>query len=100
MTRSLSLTMRPYSVEPRTKKYFEGYGFLSFARKYKRQLLDTGLNSLKTTSKKVVDKSGKNLGNRMAEAAMNDDKLVKEELVEEKIIPPEEILNKLKQVLL
>ena len=62
--------------------------------------MGTGLNSLQTTSKKVVDKSGKNLGNRMAEAAMNDDKLVKEELVEEKIIPPEEILNKLKQVLL
>ena len=30
--------------------------FLSFARKYKKQLLDTGLDSLKTDSKKVVYK--------------------------------------------
>ena len=39
------------SIEPRTRKYIKGYEFLSFARKYKKQLLDTGLDSLKTTSK-------------------------------------------------
>ena len=43
---SLSLAMRRCSIEPRTRKYVKGYGFLSLARKYKRQLLDTGLNSL------------------------------------------------------
>ena len=32
--------MRRYSTGPRTRKYGKGYGFLSFARKYKR-LLDT-----------------------------------------------------------
>ena len=36
-----------YSVEPRTRKYVEGYGFLSFPRKYKKQLLDTGLDASK-----------------------------------------------------
>ena len=41
-----------YSGETRTKKYIKGYGFVSFARKYKKQWLDTELVSLKTASKK------------------------------------------------
>ena len=28
--------MRQYSIEPKTRKYVKGYGFLSFARKYKK----------------------------------------------------------------
>ena len=47
-----------YSTEPRTRKYVKGYGLLSFERKYKKQLLDTGLDSLKTASEKVVHKAG------------------------------------------
>ena len=43
--------MRPYSIEPRTRKYVKGYGFLSFARKYKTQSLDTGLDAVKPASK-------------------------------------------------
>ena len=35
--------MQGYSIEPRTRKYINGYGFLSFARKYKKQLIDTVL---------------------------------------------------------
>ena len=31
-----------YSIKPRTRKYVKGYGFLSFARKYKKQLMDKG----------------------------------------------------------
>ena len=57
--------MQRYSVEPRTRKYVKGYGFLSFARKYEKQLLDTGLDSLKTTSKKVVHKAGDFLGSKI-----------------------------------
>ena len=57
-----------HSIEPRTRKYVKGYGFLSFARKYKKQLLDTGLDSLKTISKKVVHKAGDFLGNKIANA--------------------------------
>ena len=44
--------MARYSIEPKTGKYVKGYGFLSFARKYKKQWLDTGVDSLKTASKK------------------------------------------------
>ena len=45
--------MQRYSTGPRTRKYVKGYGFLSFARKYKKQLLNTGLD----TSRKVVHKT-------------------------------------------
>ena len=54
-----------YSIEPRAKKYVKGYGFSSFARnlsnKYGKNLLDTvikrGLDPLKNTSKKVINKA-------------------------------------------
>ena len=89
--------MRQYSPEPRTRKDVKEYGFLSFARKYKKQLLDTGLDSLKTASKKVVHKRGEFLGNKIANTDRNtdavttlyDDKIVKTKPVEEIIIPPE-----------
>ena len=51
MTRSSSLEMWRHSIESRTKKNVKGYRFLSFARKYKNRILDTGLDSLKTISK-------------------------------------------------
>ena len=57
MTCSSSLAMQQYSLEPRIRKYGKGYGFSSFARKYKKQLLGTVLDFLKTTSKKVVCKT-------------------------------------------
>ena len=49
-----------YSVEPKYRKYVQGYGFLSFARKfgdkYGKKLMDTarkiGIDSAKTASKK------------------------------------------------
>ena len=63
--------------------------------------LDTGLDSLKNASKKVVRKAVEFIGNKNAVAVTksNDEKVVKS--AEEIIIPPEvEILNKLRQVLL
>ena len=64
--------MRQYSIEPRTRKYVKGYGFLSFARKYEKQLLDTGLDAVKTTFKKVVHRAGEFIGNEITDAATND----------------------------
>ena len=92
--------MRGYSTEPRTRKYVKGYGFLSLARKYRKQLLDTGLDA----SKKVVHKAGDFLGNKIADTVTNskDDNIDKQEHVEEIISPPEkrnEILNKLRKLL-
>ena len=84
--------MTQHSIEPRTRKYVKGYGFLSFAIKYKKQLLDTGLDSLKTASKKVVHKTVEFLGNQTEDAVTNsnEDKIVKKEPVDEVTIPPEE----------
>ena len=59
--------MRRYSIEQRTKKYVKGYGFLLFARKHKKQLLDTELDAVKTDSKKVFHKAGEFLGNKTAD---------------------------------
>ena len=95
--------MGRYSIEPRTKIYVKRYGFLSFARQYKMLLLDTGLDVVKTASKKVTHKAGEFLGNKNAVLTKpNNDKNVKQEPVEEIIIPPEksdEIMNKLRKVL-
>ena len=54
-----------YSLETNYKKYVQGYGFLSFARKlgdkYGKKLMDTatktGLDAAKTASKRVVQKT-------------------------------------------
>ena len=92
--------MARYSIDPRTRKYVKGYGFLSFARKYKKQLLDKGLDA----SEKVVHKANEFIGKKFADAVTksNDYNIEKQESVEEIIIPPEkreEILNKLRKVL-
>ena len=97
--------MRRYFVERRTSKYVKGYNFLSFVRKCKKQLLDTGLDSLKNACQKVVHKTDEMLWNKTADAVTksNNDKIEKPEFVEEIIIPLEkkkdEILNKLRKVL-
>ena len=52
---SSSLAMRRYSIEPRKRKYFKEYVFLSFAIKCKKQLYDTELDVVKTASKNQMD---------------------------------------------
>ena len=64
--------MKRNSLEPRTRKYIKGYGFLSFARifsnKDRKQLLDTQSEALKTASTKSVHKTGEFIGNKFADA--------------------------------
>ena len=86
--------MTRYSIEPKTK-YVK-----AFTRKYKKQILDKGLDA----SKKVVHKAGELIGNKIADTVIkpNDDNIEKQETVEEITNPPEkteEILNKLRRVL-
>ena len=71
--------MRPHSIEPRTRKYVKEYGLLLFARKYKKQLLNIGLDNVKSASKKVVHKVGEFIGNEIADEVTksNNDKIVK-----------------------
>ena len=62
--------MARYSIEPRTRKYVKGYGFLKFARnlcnKYANQSWDTatkaGLDALKSAFKKLVHKTPETTG--------------------------------------
>ena len=59
----------------KTRKYVKGYGIFSFAGKYRKQLLNTGLDALKNTSNEVVHKAAEAtdefIGNKIA------DKIVK-----------------------
>ena len=68
-----------YSVEPRFRKYVQGYGFLSFVKKfgnkYDKKLMDsatkTVIDSAKTAPKRVVQKTaectGDLIGNKIAD---------------------------------
>ena len=68
-----------YSLELKYRKYVQGYGFLSFARKfggkYQKKLMDTatksGIDASKTASKIVVQKTaettGDLVGNKIAD---------------------------------
>ena len=59
-----------YSLEGKHRKYVQGYGFLSFARKfgdkYGKILMDTttktGIDAAKTASKRVVQKTAEATG--------------------------------------
>ena len=96
--------MRQYSIEPRTRKYVKGYGFLSISRKCKKWVLDAELDAVETASKKKVHKTDEFFGNKSADAVLNsaNDKIEKREPLEQIIIPLQErdkILNKSRQVL-
>ena len=67
----------------------------------KKQFFNAGLHSLKNGSKKVVHKTGKFLGTKMADKIVKPKHVIDEnpKNVEEIIIPPEkrkEILNELR----
>ena len=90
-----------YSTEPKFRKYVQGYGFLSFARKlgdrYGKKLIDTatktGIDAAKTASKRVVQKTAEAtedlIGNKIADKISSVGK--PKEKKKEKINKPEEI---------
>ena len=95
-----------YSTEPRFRKYVEGYGFLSFAKKfgdkYGKKLMDTatktGIDAAKTASKRVVQKTaeatGDLIGNKIADKITSIGKPKEKEKTnkaEEINIPPEKM---------
>ena len=69
--------MTRYSIEPRIMKYVKRYGFLSFARKYKKQLIDTGLDASKKVVYKVVGFSGNKIADAVTKS--NDNNIEKQE---------------------
>ena len=93
-----------YSIEPRFRKYVEGYGFLSFARKlgsnYGKTLMDTAtkarIDAAKTASKRVVQEiteaTGDVIGNKIADKITSIGKSKEKEKAKkagEMYIPPE-----------
>ena len=66
--------------------------------------MERGLDAVNTASKKVVQKAGEFIGNKVADVVTksSDDKIFKQESVEEIMNPPEErveLLSKLRKVL-
>ena len=96
-----------YSLEPNYRKYVQGYGFLSFARKfgdkYVKKLMvtatKTGIDAAKTASKRVVQKTaettGALIGNKITDKIIslgkskNKEKKDETYEIEEIYIPPE-----------
>ena len=93
-----------YSTEPRFRKYFKGYDYLSFARKfedkYGKKLKDTatktGMDAAKTASERVVQKSAEAtrdlIGNKIADKITSIGKPIEKEKtkkIEEIYIPLE-----------
>ena len=86
-----------YSTEPKFRKYVQGYGFLSFARRlggrYGKKLIDTatktGIDAENTASKRVVQETaevtGDLIGNTIADQITSVGK------TKEKTNKPEEI---------
>ena len=72
--------MTRYCIEPKTRKYAKGYGFLSLAKKYKKQILNKGLD----VSKKVAHIADEFIGNKIAYAVnkSHDDNIEKQEPAE------------------
>ena len=96
--------MIQYSIEPIIKKMLKDMDFYHLRENIKKQLLNTGLDSLKTAFRKEVHKAAEFIGNKIADTVTksNDDETVKQEPVEEIVIPTEKIdkiLNKLRKVL-
>ena len=93
-----------YSAEPKYRKYVTGYGFLSFARnfgdKYDKKLMNiatkTGIDAVKTSSKRVVQKTseatGDLIGNKIADkiTSVGNTKSKKQEDEREEIYIPSE----------
>ena len=68
MTRSSSLAMQQYSIEPRTRKYAKGYEFFIIRKKIWKLISGCRTRSCKTAFKEVADKAGQFLGNQTADA--------------------------------
>ena len=88
-----------YSTEPKFRKFVQGYGFLSFARKlgdrYGKKLIDTatktGIDAAKTASKRVVQKTAEAAGDLIGNKIADKITLIGKSKEKEKINKPEEI---------
>ena len=72
--------MTIYSTELRTRKYVERYGFFSFVRKYRKNLLDRRLDTLKTAFKQLFHRAAEAtsvfLGNKITDKIVKAKQLI------------------------
>ena len=104
-----------YSIEPRERRFVNGYGFMSFARnfndKYNKSLMDKGIDVskkfAKTAGKKILKETAKATGdlivNKIADKITSASKKlhdeVNNEILKERYISPKDrqkIINDLK----
>ena len=88
-----------YSLELRRRKQVQGYGFLSFARKFcdkfGKRLLDTatktGIDVAKAASKRAVQKTAEAIADKITSVGTSKNKENKNKTneIEEIYIPPE-----------
>ena len=98
-----------YSIETKKRIYVKGYGFMSFARnfsdKYRKSLIDKGIDVsktfAKTAGKRILKESAKAtgdlIGNKIADKSTA--KPIKHDVTNERYVFPEErqeIINKLR----
>ena len=81
-----------YSIEPRERKYVKGYGFVSFARNFKK--------ILKETAKATEDLIGNKIADKITSASKKSQSdEVNNEILKERYISPKErqkIIDELK----
>ena len=85
-----------YSTEPKFRKYVKGYGCLSYGKKLIDTATKTWIDTAKTASKRVVQKTaeatGDLIGNKIADKITSIGKTKEKEKInkpEEIYIPPE-----------
>ena len=101
-----------YSIEPRERRFVKGYGFMSFARnfsdKYRKSLMDKGIDVgktfaktagkkiLKETAKATGDLIGNKIADKITSASKKSHEEVNNEIPKERYISP----NKDKKLLM
>ena len=100
-----------YSIEPRERRYFSGYGFLSLAKrfgeKFGDRLIKQGQDTAKVIAKRALNKTaeatGDLIGNKIADKISRPKKVTKQVTDESKeiYIPPDkrqQIIDELKLI--
>ena len=101
-----------YSIEPRERRYFSGYGFLSLAKrfgdKFGDRLIKQGQDTAKVIAKRALNKTaeatGDLIGNKIADKISRPKKVTKQVIDESKeiYIPPDklqQIIDELKLII-
>ena len=100
-----------YSIEPRERRFVKGYGFMSFARRFKESLMDKGIDVskkfAKTAGKKILKETekaaayltGNKIADKITSASKKSHDEINNEILKERYISPKDrqkIIDELK----